>query len=437
MKKERRSFLLRVVLPVLVLVIGLLAAGYFWFTREQPQKQAGTQRGALVTTVEVTTTDQQLDVEAQGQVIPARRVQLNAQVSGRIDAVDPDLVPGGVVREGDILVRVEQEDFQYAVREARAAVEQAESQLELELGRQEVAEAEWKLFGEEVPEDMADPALALREPQLESARAELARAKARLEQAQLNLDRSTVQAPFDAFVESESAEIGQLVGPQAPIATLIGIERFWVEVPVPVARLGDIEIPGYNAQVGSPVLVRQDAGRETIERRGRILRLYGDLDEAGRMARLLVEVEDPLGLESAPRGEQTLPLLVNAYVDVNIEGRRVDGLVEVPRQAIHEGDLVYVFDDGELDIRPVEIAWRQPDSVLVRSGIEPGERVVTSPVPTPVAGMKLRRTEGDGADGERRAEGLAPGAEADSPAATSSRGRGGARAGGGVGGGGD
>ena len=73
----------------------------------------------------------------------------------------------------------------------------------------------------------------------------------------------------------------------------------------------------------------------------------------------------------------------------------VEGLVELPRAWLHNDDTVYVFADGRLQIRQVEVAWRQPDSVLIAAGLEAGDRVVNSPLATPVEGMKLRLQRND------------------------------------------
>jgi hypothetical protein len=47
-------------------------------------------------------------------------------------------------------------------------------------------------------------------------------------------------------------------------------------------------------------------------------------------------------------------------------------------------------DQDLLEIRDVEIAWTEPDSVLITGGLQPNERVVTSRIPTPVPNMLLR-----------------------------------------------
>ena len=82
-------------------------------------------------------------------------------------------------------------------------------------------------------------------------------------------------------------------------------------------------------------------------------------------------------------------------MELEIEGPSIDGLIELPRAWLHNDDTVYVFADGRLQIRQVEVAWRQPDSVLIAAGLEAGDKVVNSPLATPVEGMKLRLQRND------------------------------------------
>ena len=120
-----------------------------------------------------------------------------------------------------------------------------------------------------------------------------------------------------------------------------------------------------------------------------MIRQLPDLDPGGAMARILVRVEDPLG------ADEELPLLLGAFVDVAVEAQPIEDAIRVPRLALRNGDEVYVMnEDGLLDIRTVEIAWSEPDSVLVTAGLRPGDLLVTSRIPIPVPNMLLRTSEG-------------------------------------------
>jgi multidrug efflux pump subunit AcrA (membrane-fusion protein) len=70
-------------------------------------------------------------------------------------------------------------------------------------------------------------------------------------------------------------------------------------------------------------------------------------------------------------------------------------VIPLPREYLHERDTVWVFADGRLDIRPVNVVWRGRERVLVDDGLEDGERIVTSPLTNPVPGLRLKRADGD------------------------------------------
>lgn len=388
--------MVRLLLPVLIL--GLAGAVVAWLvaTREAPERVTGEPRAVLVETRVVARRDHRLDVHAQGTVTPAREVALQPRVQGRVVEVHPDLAPGGLVREGEVLVTLDEADFRLAVERSAAALTEAEARLAQERGRQEVAEAEWQAFEEGLDDVPRDRRLALRVPQRQAAEAAVRTARANLERARLDLERTRVRAPFDALVRSRDVDLGAVVSPQARVAELMGVDRFWVRITLPVRHLGRVDIPGINAEQGARVTVRHRVGTQRIDREGRVLHLLGDLEPEGRMARLLAVIPDPLGLDGAGGA---LPLLADAFVDVAIQGNTTLPLVEIRRAHLRGGDRVWVLgDDGRLQVREVEVAWRRPETVLIRAGLEDGERLVTSRIGSPVDGMRLR-TAGDDDDG--------------------------------------
>ncbi len=370
---------------VLVLLGGIGVSAVLLATRTEPEKAPRVDRGALVKTWPAEMRSERYTVPAQGVVTPARSVVLQPQVGGRVVEISDALVPGGLVQAGELLFRIEPDDYELAVEQARTRLAEAEARLSLERGRRRVAEREWRLFADE-RDEAADPSLALREPQLAVAEAAVAAAEARLRQAELNLERTRVTAPFNALVLGENVDPGQTLSPQSQAATLAGTDRAWVRAAVPVDRLGALELPDEEGRGGSTVEIRYDSGAATVVRRGALLRLLGDLDPAGRLARVLIGLDDPLALET-----DGLPLLFDSYVDVEIESDRVTQVVPLRRGWLHTGDRVYVYgEDGRLDIRRVQVGWRQPDRVMVTGGLAAGELVVISPLASPVPGMKLR-----------------------------------------------
>jgi RND family efflux transporter MFP subunit len=272
-------------------------------------------------------------------------------------------------------------------------VGEAEAELELERGRQALARREYELLGRELA--AADRDRVLRAPQWAQAQAVLDAQRAALERANLDVGRTRITAPFDALVRTRDVEPGAQVSTTARLTHLVGIDTFWIEVVLPLERVRWLRFPGDDEDQGSTVVVADPSSwGEGRTRQGRVLRLLGDLESGGRMARLLVEVEDPLGLY----GKADTPrLLLGAYVRVRIEGREVHGAIALDAELVRDGHRAWVIGrDGKLEIRDLAIELRDGGRVLVRSGLVDGDRVIATNLSTPVEGMALEaRPEGE------------------------------------------
>ncbi|MEL6187279.1 MAG: HlyD family efflux transporter periplasmic adaptor subunit, partial [Myxococcota bacterium] len=259
-----------------------------------------------------------------------------------------------------------------------------------------VAKREWDLL-ESSTEGEADATLALRKPHLVKAQAELEAARSALERAQVDLGRTTLRAPFDAFVKEESVDLGQLVQPNASIMTLVGTAAFWVQVSLLLGDLGFLQLPAPDGTGGSRVRVRQSlGGGQNIDVEGRVLRVLGDLDPKGKMAQVLVQVDNPLDLDT------TVPLLLGSVVSVRIEGEPLEDVYVLPRLALHEDGKVWLVEGGKLAIREVSVVHRALDEVFVRGGLGQDAVVITSRIPAPVPGMALRIEDGSSKTAEAR-----------------------------------
>lgn len=332
-------------------------------------------------------------------------LNLHPQVTGRVQWLYEQLAPGTYVPKGQTLYRVDAKDYRVALQRAEAELRVANSNLQLELGNQRIARQELDVLRQSIRRepttggegDPFDESLVLRQPQLEVARSRIDVAAANVAAARLNLSRTAYNAEFDAIVTESSAEIGQLVSPQTQLAQLAGTEQAWVRVSVPQDMLPFIEFPAQEQRKGAGVVVRQTSEGELVERHGYVLRLLSRLDESSRMAQILVVIEDPFALEPPPDAAtketrlRYAPLLINSYVEVEVEGREKRELVSVPRRAIREGNKVYGAAGDELEIRDLDVVWNAPEHVLVARAVKDGEQLIVSPLAGAVEGMKVRR----------------------------------------------
>ena len=380
-------------IPVVVIVAGLAVAMVLIQSKPSAKREPPPRQARLVEIQPVVFERARTRINAMGTVVPAESVTLQPQVSGEVISVSDDLEPGGLLQAGDELLRIDPRDYELAVLQRDSEVAQAQSSLRLEQGQQAIARREFELLNEAMQEEDRD--LVLRKPQLESVRAQLALARASLEKAKLDLQRTRVRAPFNAIVKSTAVEVGTRVTTANTLATLAGTDTCWVEVSVPVKELQWITVPRARDAVGSSVRITNPAAwGEGAWREGRVIRLAGDLEKEGRMARLIVEVDDPFALR--PENSDKPVMLMDSYVSVLIEGRPLEQVARIEREYLRDGDRLWIMGaEGTLDIRQVDIVFRSQNEVYVASGVEDGEALVVTDLAAPVEGMPLRRRGGD------------------------------------------
>lgn len=370
--------LLILLLALLALAAGIFTAVRFVQTRPKPPQRPPAVIAPLVETMVVTAGEETVLVRALGTVAPARQTQIRAEVAGVVRDMAPGFQPGATVAGSSPLVRLADDDFRLTVAAREADLENARAALELEQGYQQVARHEWDLLAL-TGQAAENSDLALRKPQLAQARARLRQAQAALEQARLDLGRTTINAPFTALVLDKHVEVGSRVSVTDTLATLVDTREYWVEATVAVDRLPWIVLPSKDGS-GSTVRIRSQASG--AEREGRILRLRGNLEEQGRLARMQISLPAPLEAEPAP-------ILLGEYVRLEIQGRRLENVIRLPRAALRDNDTVWTVQNSTLAIRRAEVAWRDTDWVLVSGGLASGDTVVTSELAAPIDGMPV------------------------------------------------
>lgn len=390
------SLIPKIVIPLVFLVVGIGAANYLIKTKPKAKNKASTEPVILVSVMDAVPSTQQVTVVGSGTVVPARLVVVQPEVSGRVTDMNPELVKGGRLKADTMLITIDASDYRLQVSQQSAQISGAKAQLRIEKGRQRLAQREWKILGKGKGATNEGKALALREPQIAAARAQVRSAQVAKRRAQLMEDKTVINVPFNATVDDENVEKEQIVSPGSRLATLIGTDEYWVEVALPIDKLRWLSIPGVSttAAKGSTATVTLDMGRGTLlKRTGHIIRLKPSLDPKGRMARVVVSIDNPLGLREDGTTDG-LPLLTGAFVQVELVGSPIPGVVKLPRLALREGKQIWLFNSkSRLEMKDVTVRWRLRDNVYV-SGIESGSKVVTSAVAGPVPNLLLAIDEG-------------------------------------------
>lgn len=390
-------------------VILLAAAGVvaLIFSTEPTAQRAGATKetAMLVDVLEVERGAFRPTVVAMGTVEPARDVVLSPRISGEVVELAKVFTPGGFVREGEVLLRIDPADFRTVLAQRESELRQARAELQLEMGRQDVARRDYELLDEALGPDESlapegglsgeDLDLVLRRPQLETAKAQVDMAQAAVEQAELNLGRTTIRAPFDAHILARDVNVGSQVAPGDRLGRLVGTDEYWVEVAVPMSKLRFISLPGERGAAdderGAEVRVRnRTAWPEETYRTGYVDQLLGDVSGETRMARVLVTVPDPLA-----RSDASPALMIGSFLEARIEAEELADVVRLSRDYVRKDDTVWVMEDGELRIREADIVFRDERYVYVAEGLETGDRVVVTNLSTVVDGAALRLEEAE------------------------------------------
>lgn len=397
------SFVIRSVLLLTIVGATVIISRYWLLNRPVAERQKPRHEAVLVDIEPIVLGEEQVIIRTLGTVIPALKIQLAARVSGQITDVSPSFIPGGIFKEGEMMLQVDKRDYELALTQQEANLVRAESDVHIEMGQQSVAQKEYELLMENV--EAPDLDLLLRKPQLASKEAAVDIAKSALDKAKLDLQRTVIAAPFNATVLSRTVDKGAYVAPGGSLATLVGTDMFWIEVSVPVNELSRINFPGPEKEYGSAARVcNSGAWGEAYYREGYVERLAPDLEPEGRMARLLVSVADPLLLKT--KDDAAHALLLDSFVRVLIEGESVRDAARFSRTYLHDNNTIWIMrEDNTLEIRKVSIAWSVEDEVFVSEGLHDGEQLVTSALAAPVEGMLLRTKSSEekktsGAEGE-------------------------------------
>lgn len=400
LKPEQGGSDLKGVSPLLrfFMVLLVLAAGAFFAntllksgptaTRKPPERRA-----RLVEVQSVHFSNYHVTIEGMGTVQPERQIDLYARVDGEVRWLSPLMIPGGHFFKGEKILQIDPSDYELVIREHLADLKQAQSNLKLELGQQNIALREFELLGAKAGKNFQkkDHALALRLPQLENVRAGIEKSQVGLEKAKLDLGRTKITSPFNAIIMTQDVNLGAVITSGSKLATLVGTDQYRVEVLIPVNQLRWIKIPGMNEVAGgsSAKIYDRAAWGPRPFRKGKVIRLAGDLEAEGRMARLLISIPDPLGREAETKSSPHL--LIGAFVRVAIAGRTLNQVMAIDRELLRDGDTVWLMNKkNELEIRPLEIVYRNREQVFVSHGLQIGERLVMTDLAAPLAGMPLR-----------------------------------------------
>ncbi len=377
----RNSMLMKSGIPLLIILIAIIAAAIMIGTRKPPEQKAVEAKAFLVDAQQVNKEEVRFKVLSQGNVVPKNQTNISAQVSGKVIEIAENFVAGGMFKKGDLLVRLEQEDYSTDLKLAEAELAQANASLTEEKARGKVAEQEWRSVNSSVA-----PELGLRKPQLATAQANVKAAEAKLERAKRNLSRTEIKAPYDGLVVSRNVDLGQFIPTGAVVGMVNSTDEAEVRLPIPDSDMAFIDINSQIKQGAEVSLTATVAGKQRAWK-AELVRSEGVMDAGNRVIYVVAEVDDPYARKQSER----VPLRFGQFVQAEITGTQSQRLFVLPRNVLRlDNTVLELTDERKVKISPVEVVRTNARNVYVSSGLEENAQIITSAVPNPYNGMKVR-----------------------------------------------
>lgn len=396
----------RIIVPIFIVAVASAITAALILNRPNPVVNAPEERVTLVEVQTVNARDMQFSVSSQGTVEPRTQTTLVAEVSGLVMSVSEKFVVGGFFREGELLLSLDTADYEVTVQQARANLLTAQSQLTQEQAQADQAARQWDSSGR--PRADAPP-LALRTPFLAEANARVLFAEADLARAQRQLERTKIRAPYDGLIREKMVDIGQYVGTGTQLARTFAVDFAEVRLPLTDRDIAFLNLPRPGAlpadstgawgvetdadgTSGTPVTLRTTVGGQALQWEAKIVRTDGVIDSATRVYYAVAQIRDPYDLRE-PTDKPALS--IGSFVNATLQGITARGVYTLPHSAVRNSDQVMIMDNEQrLRMRAVNVLRTDTENVYVDGGLNDGDRVITSPVPVPIEGMRVSTADG-------------------------------------------
>jgi len=318
--------------------------------------------------------------EHTGRVEPSARVEIRARVSGQVNEVH--FTDGAIVRAGDLLFTLDQRPFRIALETARAEV--ARNEARRLLAEQQVARYEPLAASRIAPQAEIDT----RRAALREAEAGLAAAQAAERQAALDLEFTEIRAPRPGRVSDRRVDAGNLVRQgETLLTTLLALDPVYVTFDpseaeyLRQARTAQAGLRGASLPVQLRLLDEVEFTRE-----GHVDFVDSAFDARSGTIRARAVVPNP-----------DLFLTPGSFARLRLSTGEAPALL-VPDAAVmadQAGRMVLtVTADGTVAPRQIRLGPLTDGLRVVRSGLEPGDRVIIGGLHRARPGMRVTAEQG-------------------------------------------
>ena len=246
--------------------------------------------------------------------------------------------------------------------------------------------------------------LALIPSQLEQKKKSVDIVLVELDRSLIDLKKTKFYAPFDSRVSEAKVEVGDYLQQGKSYGRIYETSSVEIGVSIPVEEVRWVFPELRFRQLGKSekneekifpfAEIRWNKFGKSLQWNGRVSRVDAGLDSSTRTLSLIVEVKNPFKILA---NAQNTPLTIGMFVSIRIRGISVPNVFVIPRfamkSATKQGKLsntVFLYKNSKLKIKKINILRKTMDYVFVKNGLQDGDKIIISPLPDAVDGMKLR-----------------------------------------------
>ncbi len=407
---------LKVAFPVAILAAASVGYSQLKTAKPVPKKPKIIEKVWSVDVIKATAKRVIPTLHLYGKTVSRRQVELRALVAGKIIKTGPGLKEGAIVKAGEMLVVIDDFDYIGAIREAKSFHEEANARAQemsanvlLEQENLKFAQAQLALAQKDyeralglskrgtVSKKLADDrkvilsqraqSVSTHKVNLDFQRARLKgqiavidRLKWKVDQANRRLVETKLIAPFDAYVNSVSAQVGRTVSANDKVANLIDINQIDVRFVLTDAQYGRI-LSQESTLVGRKITVSWKVGDKPIQYTATIKRIGAEIASQAGGLEIYASIDTP---------KNPLPLRTGAFVEIKMNDREYKNVIQVPQTALYEGDTIYIIEEGKLKPIKVKITGTAGSDSLISINLPPNTKILSSRLSLAGQGVKVK-----------------------------------------------
>ncbi len=359
-----RKTLISIIVVVIVIMLSIIISQYLIETKTVPETNDKQEPTVYVRAKPVIYSENMAGIEATGRLASQSEVDLSAEVSGLLLKGDISLKEGRRFKEGDLLVRIFDEDARNNLKANKSRFLNSIAGIlpDMKIDFPESYD-KWQRFFEEI--DISKPLPVFPETETEKEKVFLASRNIlndyyTILSSEIRLSKYSIYAPFDGTYTRVMMEVGSVVNPGSKIATMIKTDMLELEVPI---RVDDI----YWVNVGDNVVAK--TRDELRSWNGKVIRKSDYLDPETQSIMVYISLNS----------SKDNPLYQGQYLRADFEEKSLGNTMEIPRNSIFDKKWVYTVVDGKLKAQMINILKTNETTVLF-NGLEPGIYVVVEPL---------------------------------------------------------